>query len=98
MGEVWPGLSFKPRETAGVTFLDELLVLFRYPPRSAHALLGSTSLRYCAARFVSKIPTWKLLPVGGVAGLVTDGGEEVGIVQVEPCVRTGALCLHDGIG
>ena len=50
-------------------------------------------LRYCAARFARWIPTWRLLPVGGVAGLVTDGGEEVGIVQV-----AGASCLHEGTG
>ena len=42
-------------------------------------------------------------PLGGcswwwVAGLVTDGGEEVGIVQVEPGVRACASCLHDCIG
>ena len=34
------GLAYRPKETAGrVTFLDELLVLFRCPPRSALALL-----------------------------------------------------------
>ena len=38
------------------------------------------------------------------ADLVTDGGEEVGIVRVETCVqnsfdgRAGAFCLHDGGG
>ena len=29
------GLASRPRETADVTFLEELLVLFRYPPGSA---------------------------------------------------------------
>ena len=56
------GRTYRPRETADVTFLDELLVLFRYPPRSAPALLGGTLLlRYCAAGFA----TWNLLPAGG---------------------------------
>ena len=84
---------------ADVTFLDERPVLFRYPPRSAPALLEDTlPLRYCAVRFASRIPTWRLPPAGGVASLITDGGEEVGIVRVEPCVHAGAPCLHDVIG
>ena len=33
------GLTSRPRETAGVTLLDELLALFRYPPKSALAVL-----------------------------------------------------------
>ena len=41
-------------------------------------------LRYCAAGFASKIPTWRLLAGGNVVDLVTGGGEEVGMVQVEP--------------
>ena len=46
------GLSSRPRESASVLFLDELLSLFRYPPRSGRALVGGTlPLRYCAARF-----------------------------------------------
>ena len=46
------GLTSRLKETAGVTFLDELLVLFRYPPGSALALLeGTLPLRYCAVRF-----------------------------------------------
>ena len=46
--------------------------------------------------FASRIPTWRLPPAGD--GLVTDGGEEVGIVRVEPCIRAAASCLHDGVG
>ena len=59
------GLTSRPRKTAEVTFIDELLVLFRYPPRSALALLEGTSpLRYCAVMFASGIPTSLLgLPV-----------------------------------
>ena len=44
---------------------------FEYPPGSASALLDGT-LRYCAARFASKVPTWRL-PPGGGADLVTEG-------------------------
>ena len=58
-------------------FLNELLLLFRYPPRSAAAQLdGALPLRYCASRFASKVPTWRLPIAGGVAALV-------GVIQVE---------------
>ena len=40
-------------------------------------------------RGTSKVLTWCLLPCGSVANLVTDGGEEVGIVRAEPCVQVG---------
>ena len=41
------------------------LSLFRYPPKSGGALLsGTLPLRYCAARFAYKTPTWRL-PVSG---------------------------------
>ena len=92
-------LTYRQKETAGVTLFDELQDLFRYPPRSALALLeGTLPLRYCAVTFASRIPTWRLPPAGGVARLVTDDGEELGMVRVEPCVRAGTSCLHDGIG
>ena len=59
-------------ESASEPFLNELLQLFNYPPRSARALLASTlPLRYCAARFASRAPTWRLPVPGHVAGLVT---------------------------
>ena len=52
------GLTSRPKETAGLTFSDELPVIFRYP-RSALALLeGTLPLRYCAVRFASRIPSW----------------------------------------
>ena len=47
------------RETAGVTFLDELLVLFRYPEilcPNGIVLLG----------FASRVPTWRLHLSGGL--------------------------------
>ena len=59
-----------------------------WPPGSAPALLGGTlPLRYCAAMFARQVPTWRLPPSDKVADLVTDGGEEVGIVRFEPCVQ-----------
>ena len=77
------GLTSWPWETASEAFLNELLLLFRYPRRSAPALLGGAlPLRYCAARPASKITTWRLPTESSVANLVTDGGEEVGCVQV----------------
>ena len=59
------GLTSRPRESASELFLDELLGLFRYPPRSGRALLnGTLPLRYCAARFAHSAPSWRL-PVSG---------------------------------
>ena len=49
------GLTSRPRESTSEAFLNELLQLFRYPPRSAPALLaGILLLRYCAVRFAGK--------------------------------------------
>ena len=64
----------RPRETASEVFLNELLVLFQYPPRSAPALLGGAlPLRNCAARFACNMPAWRLPAGGQVARLVTEG-------------------------
>ena len=52
------GLASRPRESASKLLLDELLGLFRYPPRCGRALLaGTLPLRYCAARFAYRTPT-----------------------------------------
>ena len=65
------GLTSRPRESASELFLDELLGLFRYPPRSGRALLaGTLHLRYCAARFACRTPTWRLPVCGPVVDLV----------------------------
>ena len=51
------GLTSRPQESASGPFLDQLLLLFHYPPRSSGALLaGSLPLRYCSARFASRTP------------------------------------------
>ena len=66
------GLTSRPRESASEPFLDENLRLFNYPPGSTRALLaGTLPLRYCAARFASRAPTWRLPVPGQVARLVT---------------------------
>ena len=72
------GLASRPRESASVPFLDELLFLFRYPVGSWRALLaGTLPLRYCFDRFACRTPTWRL-PASGrvgdsVAASVDDG-------------------------
>ena len=71
------------------------MLLFRYPPGSAAALLeGTLPLRYCARRFASKIPTWRLPARGHVSDPVTEGGEDVGVLRVEH----GASALEPGFG
>ena len=46
--------------------------LVRFVPCSIGALLaGTLPLRYCAARFACRTPTWRLPESGHVAGLVT---------------------------
>ena len=62
------------------------------------------ALRFCAVRFACKVPTWRLPAAGNVAGLVTEGGEEVGVVHVAPLAHAsssiralGLDCLGVGI-
>ena len=71
------GLTSRPRESASVHFLDELLVLFRYPSGSGHALLaGTLPLRYCTTRFACMMPTWRLPALGAVRSLVAAYSED----------------------
>ena len=66
------GLTSRPRESASEPFLNEPLGLFRYPPGSGRAFFaGTLPLRYCAARFACKTPTWRLPVPGCVVDLVT---------------------------
>ena len=66
---------------------------FRYPPRSAPALLDGA----CPLGFASKIRNWRLpTEEGSVANLVTVGGEEVGIVRVESGGDGVKLCTPRG--
>ena len=72
-------LLLGPRESASELFLNELLSLFRYPSKSGRALLnGTLPLRYCAARFACKTPTWRLPVSGHVARLIADNYEGAG--------------------
>ena len=65
------GLTSRPRESASVHFLDELLALFRYPSGSGRALLaGTLPLRYCSTRFACVTPSWRLPVHGSVRSLV----------------------------
>ena len=73
------GLTSRPRESSSELFLDELLGLFRYTPKSGRALLsGTLPFRYCAARFACKTPTWRLPVSGHVARLVAIHCEDAG--------------------
>ena len=79
------GLTSRPRESASELFLDELLSLFRYLPKSGRTLLtGTLPVRYCVARFACRTPTWRLPASGHVGRLVAahsdaagDRGDEV---------------------
>ena len=65
------GLTSRPRESASELFLNELLRLFRYPPKSGRALLnGTLPLRYCVVRFAHSTSTWRLPVSGQVCRLV----------------------------
>ena len=71
------GLGKVPLELS----LDQLLLLFQYPPRSSCALLaGTLPLRYCATRTARKVPFWTLPVPGHVAGLIA---AEVQVAQVD---------------
>ena len=66
------GLTSRPRESASEPFLNELLVLFQYPPGSGRTLLaGTLPLWYCAARFACRTPTWRLPVSDHIPDLVT---------------------------
>ena len=79
------GLTSRPRESASEPFLDELLSLFRYLPKSGRALLaGHLPLKYCSTRFACMTPSWRLPVSGHVARLIAvqcetagDRGDEV---------------------
>ena len=91
------GITSWPRESASEAFLDELLQLFRYPPRSGPALLaGTLPLGYCAARFAKRVPTWRLPVSGHAACRVTADSDVAEVVEVE--VGGEGVCWVDGSG
>ena len=62
----WVG---EERESSSVHFLDEVLLLFRYPAKSWFALLaGILPLRYCLAGFDAETPSWRLPSNGACCG------------------------------
>ena len=64
--------------------MDQLLLLFQYPPGSSRALLaGTLPLRYCSARFARRIPFWTLPVPGHVAGLIAAEFEVAQVDEVE---------------
>ena len=93
------GLTSRPRESASELFLNELLSLFRYPPRSGRALLnGTLFLQCCAVRFAHSTPTWWLPASGHVGRLVAaypesagDCGSEVLELGVHLVSRSGPV-------
>ena len=69
------GMVLPLGQTSSVSFLNELLVIFGYPPRSGAALLGGhLPFRHCVTTFACRIPTWKLAVDGSVAGLLAEYG------------------------
>ena len=81
------GLTSRPRESASLHFLDELLALFRYPSGSGRALLdGTLPLRYCSTRFACLTPSWRLPVHGSVDDLVaaySDAGHRAAFDEVD---------------
>ena len=80
-------LTSRPRESASLHFLDELLALFRYPSGSGRALLaGTLPLRYCSARFACLTLSWRLPVLGSVSTLVaaySDAGHRAAFDEVD---------------
>ena len=80
------GLTSRPRESASLPFLDELLALFKYPSGSGRALLnGILPLKYCSARFACLTPSWRLPVPGFVGNLVaaySDDGRRAAVDEV----------------
>ena len=67
---------------------------FGYLLHSGAALLrGSLPVRYCSQRLGARTPSWKLPAVGEVAGLITSGGEVVGLDRASAVVNLPALCM-----
>ena len=80
------GLASRPRESASLHFLDELLALFRHPAGSGRALLaGTLPLRYCATRFACLTPSCRLPVPGSVGRLIaaySDAGCRAAVGEV----------------
>ena len=85
------GLASGPRDSASEAFLNELLQLFRYHPRSAPALLeGTLHHEYCAVLFADRVPIWRLPVSEQAACLVTAEGRVAGFAEVEASWVSGS--------
>ena len=81
------GLTSRPGESASGPFLDQLLLLFQYPPRSSGALLaGTLPFRYCSTKFACRVLFWALPVPGHDVGLVT---AEIQAAQVDEAEVVG---------
>ena len=86
------GLTSRPQESASEPFSEDLLRLFSYPSGSARAFLaGTLPLRFCATRFASRAPSWRLPVPGQVASLVTAISGVVQEIVAEGVDRGGSL-------
>ena len=93
------GLTSRPRESASVHFLDELLALFRYPSGSGRALLaGTLPLNYCSARFACMTPSWRLPALGSVRSLVAAYSDAGHLAAVDGVGRDVFLVSGSGPG
>ena len=69
--------------TSSFALIYRLLCLLWYSARSGGALLdGVLPLRYCSTWFDARTPTWRLLPLGGVPSLATQGGRRLGLLML----------------
>ena len=72
--------------------MDQLLLLFHYPPASSGALLaGSLPLRYCSSKIASRKPFWILPVPGNVAGLITVQGQAAVVGRAEVARRVSGF-------
>ena len=79
-----------------VPFLNERLGLFNYPGSARALLAGTLLLRYCAARFACRTPTWRLPVSGQVAWLVT---ADLGVADDDGVEGVGSeVCWVSGSG
>ena len=64
--------------------MDFLPEVFGYPAGSGRLLLaGELPLRYYSGNFALRKPGWSLPVVGGVQGILTPRGPDVGLVRVQ---------------
>ena len=80
------GLTSRPQESSSAHLLDQLFAAFS----SGALLAGTLPLRYCSAKFASRIPFWALPDHGHVAGLISD--------EVRAAHIGEAVVVRNGVG